>query len=76
MKGCNEAASPHWARIADGVARVLGHDNPVYQAARTAARTGRADHFVRANQLLQSLSESVRERIKELAHPETASRRP
>jgi hypothetical protein len=64
---CGEIVSMHWARLAEGIARVIGIDNPAYQAARTAARSGRADHFVRANQLLQCYSETLRAEIEEVA---------
>lgn len=64
-----KATSVHWARLAEAIARVVGMDNPAYQAARTAARTGRADHFARANQLVQAFSESVRRRVKDAAKP-------
>src|SRR3990172_6924208 len=33
---CGEIASMHWAKLAESIARVLGTDNPAYQAARTA----------------------------------------
>jgi hypothetical protein len=64
---CGEIASMHWAKLAESIARVLGTDNPAYQAARTAARSGRADHFVRANQLLQCYPDPVRAEIERIA---------
>ena len=60
---CDGIVSVHWARLAEGIARVIGLDNPAYQA----ARSGRADHFAPANQLLRCYSETVRERVRQVA---------
>ncbi|MEE9301040.1 MAG: hypothetical protein V3V17_07935 [Alphaproteobacteria bacterium] len=67
VMACDGIVSVHWARLAEGIAQVIGVDNPAYQAARTAARSGRADHFVRANQLLRCYSETVRDRVRQVA---------